>query len=169
MKILTKIKEALMPKNEELIEAVDDEQVDVEDTDSEQEPAKTFRPITTQEELDRIIKARLARVKPGDAALKFKADEAEARATKAEARLTEIEAERARAKHVSEVARRYDIPEDVLETIPDDRLENYAVRAAPFFQEQCVQTLPVVVTEGSYIPPVGITPPDFLREALEAR
>jgi hypothetical protein len=172
MKVLDRIKEALMPKDRETKEATeatiaDDGHVE----DAGQEPAGAFTPPATQEELDRIIKGRLERVKKkhGDYSdLKLKADEAEARAATAEARLAEVEAERHRAGRIAEAARRHDIPEGILETVADDQVDSYAARVAPIMRGLRARTsLPVILSEGGYVPPTGTGPRDFIREALD--
>jgi hypothetical protein len=140
------------------------------------EKTRRFKPITTQEELDRIVGRRVTNLKSRysdyddlkDRTTKAEArtSAAERRAEEAEVKLLGIEAEKARTSRISEVAKRYDIPAGILETISDDELEGYAETIAPILHEHREKAaLPVVVSEGSYIPDVSMTQ-DPLRELL---
>jgi hypothetical protein len=140
------------------------------------EETRRFKPITTQEELDRIVGRRVTNLKSRYSDyddIKGRATSAEARATdaeerlsKAEAKLSEIEAVRVRANTIEELAACFDIPVGILETISDDELEGYAETIAPILHKHRKKAaLPVVVSEGSYIPDVSMTQ-DPLRELL---
>ena len=118
-----------------------------EETQAQEQPGdEGFKPITSQEALDAIVKERVARERRKYAdydELKAKAEQydkaaeadkselekATARAERAEARARAYEAERARAEAVAEVARETGVDPDVLALTRGDTAEELAANA----------------------------------------
>ncbi|ETO96816.1 MULTISPECIES: hypothetical protein [Bacteria] len=116
-----------------------------------QAPAPTagrhaFTPITTQEELDKVIGARLAREREKFADY----DDLKAAASKlaeAEARLSQIDAQAALDKIRNDVAQEVGVPADLLRGSTKDELAAHASALAAALKAR--PSVPVIPTQGA--------------------
>lgn len=119
-----------------------------EATDTQAAPADrhAFTPITTQEELDKVIGARLAREREKFADY----DDLKAAASKladAEARLAQIDAQAALEKIRNDVAQEAGVPADLLRGSNKDELTAHASALAEALQAR--PSVPVIPTQGA--------------------
>lgn len=133
-----------------------------EATDTQAAPADrhTFTPITTQEDLDKVIGARLARERDKYADY----DDLKAAASKladAEARLAQIDAQAALDKIRSEVAQEVGVPADLLRGSTKDELAAHAAALAEALQAR--PSVPVIPTQGAT---PGVSDADSARRAF---
>lgn len=106
----------------------------------------TFTPITTQEELDKVIGARLAREREKFADY----DDLKAAASKladAEARLAQIDAQAALDKIRNDVAQEAGVPAGLLRGSTKDELAAHASALAEALKAQT--SVPVIPTQGA--------------------
>lgn len=106
----------------------------------------TFTPITTQEDLDKVIGARLARERDKYADY----DDLKAAASKladAEARLAQIDAQAALDKIRNDVAKEAGVPADLLRGSTKDELTAHASALAEALQAR--PSVPVIPTQGA--------------------
>ncbi len=106
----------------------------------------TFTPITTQEELDKVIGARLAREREKFADY----DDLKAAASKladAEARLAQIDAQAALDKIRNDVAQEAGVPAGLLRGSTKDELAAHASALAEALKAQ--PSVPVIPTQGA--------------------
>lgn len=106
----------------------------------------TFTPITTQEELDKVIGARLAREREKFADY----DDIKAAASKladAEARLAQIDAQAALDKIRNDVAQEAGVPAGLLRGSTKDELAAHASALAEALKAQ--PSVPVIPTQGA--------------------
>lgn len=106
----------------------------------------TFTPITTQEELDKVIGARLAREREKFADY----DDLKAAASKladAEARLAQIDAQAALDKIRNDVAQEAGVPAGLLRGSTKDELAAHASALAEALKAQ--PSVPVIPTQGT--------------------
>lgn len=106
----------------------------------------TFTPITTQEDLDKVIGARLAREREKYADY----DDLKAAASKladAEARLAQIDAKAALDKIRNDVAQEAGVPADLLRGATKDELAAHAAALAEALKER--PSVPVIPTQGA--------------------
>lgn len=106
----------------------------------------TFTPITTQEELDKVIGARLARERDKYADY----DDLKAAASKladAEARLAQIDAQAAIDKIRNDVAQEAGVPADLLRGSTKDELAAHASALAEALKAR--PSVPVIPTQGA--------------------
>lgn len=106
----------------------------------------TFTPITTQEELDKVIGARLAREREKYADY----DDLKAAASKladAEARLSQIDAQAALEKIRNDVAQEAGVPADLLRGSNKDELTAHASALAEALKAR--PSVPVIPTQGA--------------------
>lgn len=133
-----------------------------EATDTQAAPADrhTFTPITAQEDLDKVIGARLARERDKYADY----DDLKAAASKladAEARLAQIDAQAALDKIRSEVAQEVGVPADLLRGSTKDELAAHAAALAEALQAW--PSVPVIPTQGAT---PGVSDADSARRAF---
>ena len=105
-----------------------------------------FTPITTQEDLDKVIGARLAREREKYADY----DDLKAAASKladAEARLAQIDAKAALDKIRDDVAKQAGVPADLLRGSTKDELTEHASALAEVLQAR--PSVPVIPTQGA--------------------
>lgn len=105
-----------------------------------------FTPIKTQEDLDKVIGARLAREREKFADY----DDLKAAASKladAEARLSQIDAQAARDKIRNEVAQEVGVPADLLRGSTKDELAAHASALAEALKAR--PSVPVIPTQGA--------------------
>lgn len=105
-----------------------------------------FTPITTQEDLDKVIGARLARERDKYADY----DDLKAAASKlaeAEARLAQIDAQAALDKIRNDVAKEAGVPADLLRGSTKDELTTHASALAAALKAQ--PSVPVIPTQGA--------------------
>jgi len=105
-----------------------------------------FTPITTQEDLDKVIGARLARERDKYADY----DDLKAAASKladAEARLAQIDAQAALEKIRNDVAQEAGVPADLLRGSTKDELTAHAAALAEALQAR--PSVPVIPTQGA--------------------
>lgn len=105
-----------------------------------------FTPITTQEDLDKVIGARLARERDKYADY----DDLKAAASKladAEARLAQIDAQAALDKIRNDVAKEAGVPADLLRGSTKDELTAHASALAAALKAQ--PSVPVIPTQGA--------------------
>lgn len=105
-----------------------------------------FTPITTQEELDKVIGARLAREREKFADY----DDLKAAASKlaeAEARLSQIDAQAALDKIRNDVAQEVGVPADLLRGSTKDELAAHASALAEALKAR--PSVPVIPTQGA--------------------
>lgn len=105
-----------------------------------------FTPITTQEDLDKVIGARLARERNKYADY----DDLKAAASKladAEARLAQIDAQAALDKIRNDVAKEAGVPADLLRGSTKDELTTHASALAAALKAQ--PSVPVIPTQGA--------------------
>lgn len=119
-----------------------------EATDTQAAPADrhAFTPITTQEDLDKVIGARLAREREKYADY----DDLKAAAGKladAEARLAQIDAKAALDKIRDDVAKQAGVPADLLRGSTKDELTAHASAIAEVLQAR--PSVPVIPTQGA--------------------
>ena len=119
---------------------------EVPDTQATSTDRHTFTPITTQEDLDKVIGARLAREreKYGDY------DDLKAAASKladAEARLAQIDAQAALDKIRNDVAKEAGVPADLLRGSTKDELAAHASALAEALKAR--PSVPVIPTQGA--------------------
>ena len=117
-------------------------------TDTQAAPADrhAFTPITTQEELDKVIGARLARERDKYADY----DDLKAAASKladAEARLAQIDAQAALDKIRNDVAQEAGVPAGLLRGSTKDELAAHASALAEALKAQ--PSVPVIPTQGA--------------------
>ena len=106
----------------------------------------TFTPITTQEELDKVIGARLAREREKFADY----DDLKAAASKladAEARLSQIDAQAELDKIRNDVAQEVGVPADLLRGSTKDELAAHASALAEALKAR--PSVPVIPTQGA--------------------
>lgn len=106
----------------------------------------TFTPITTQEDLDKVIGARLAREREKFADY----DDLKAAASKlaeAEARLSQIDAQAALDKIRNDVAQEVGVPADLLRGSTKDELAAHASALAEALKAR--PSVPVIPTQGA--------------------
>lgn len=106
----------------------------------------TFTPITTQEDLDKVIGARLAREREKYADY----DDLKAAASKlaeAEARLSQIDAQTALDKIRNDVAKEAGVPADLLRGATKDELTAHASALAEALKAR--PSVPVIPTQGA--------------------
>lgn len=106
----------------------------------------TFTPITTQEDLDKVIGARLAREREKFADY----DDLKAAASKlaeAEARLSQIDAQAALDKIRNDVAQEVGVPADLLRGSTKDELTAHASALAEALKAR--PSVPVIPTQGA--------------------
>ena len=106
----------------------------------------TFTPITTQEDLDKVIGARLAREREKYADY----DDLKAAASKladAEARLAQIDAQAALDKIRNDVAQEAGVPADLLRGATKDELAAHAAALAEALKAR--PSVPVIPTQGA--------------------
>ena len=106
----------------------------------------TFTPITTQEELDKVIGARLAREREKFADY----DDLKAAASKladAEARIAQIDAQAALDKIRNDVAQEAGVPADLLRGSTKDELAAHASALAEALKAR--PSVPVIPTQGA--------------------
>lgn len=119
-----------------------------EAADNQAAPAErhTFTPITTQEDLDKVIGARLARERDKYADY----DDLKAAASKladAEARLAQIDAQAALDKIRNDVAKEAGVPADLLRGSTKDELAAHASALAEALKAR--PSVPVIPTQGA--------------------
>lgn len=117
-------------------------------TETQAAPADrhAFAPITTQEELDKVIGARLARERDKYADY----DDLKAAASKlaeAEARLSQIDAQAALDKIRNDVAQEAGVPADLLRGSTKDELTAHASALAEALKAR--PSVPVIPTQGA--------------------
>lgn len=117
-------------------------------TDTQAAPAErpAFTPITTQEDLDKVIGARLARERDKYADY----DDLKAAASKladAEARLAQIDAQAALEKIRNDVAQEAGVPADLLRGSNKDELTAHASALAEALKAR--PSVPVIPTQGA--------------------
>ena len=119
-----------------------------------------FKPITTQEDLDKVIGARLARERDKYADY----DDLKAAASKladAEARLAQIDAQAALDKIRNDVAQEAGVPADLLRGSTKDELAAHAAALAEALQAR--PSVPVIPTQGAT---PGVSEADSARRAF---
>ena len=119
-----------------------------------------FTPITTQEDLDKVIGARLARERDKYADY----DDLKAAASKlaaAEARLAQIDAQAALDKIRNDVAQEAGVPADLLRGSTKDELAAHAAALAEALQAR--PSVPVIPTQGAT---PGVSEADSARRAF---
>nr|DAR23814.1 MAG TPA: Major head protein [Caudoviricetes sp.] len=119
-----------------------------------------FTPITTQEDLDKVIGARLARERDKYADY----DDLKAAASKladAEARLAQIDAQAALDKIRNDVAQEAGVPADLLRGSTKDELAAHAAALAEALQAR--PSVPVIPTQGAT---PGVSEADLARRAF---
>lgn len=117
-------------------------------TDTQAAPAErpAFTPITTQEDLDKVIGARLARERDKYADY----DDLKAAASKladAEARLAQIDAQAALDKIRNDVAQEAGVPAELLRGSTKDELTAHATALAEALKAR--PSVPVIPTQGA--------------------
>lgn len=120
----------------------------------------TFTPITTQEDLDKVIGARLAREREKYADY----DDLKAAASKladAEARLAQIDAQAALDKIRNDVAQEAGVPADLLRGSTKDELTAHAAALAEALKAR--PSVPVIPTQGAT---PGVSDADSARRAF---
>lgn len=133
-----------------------------ETTDTKAAPGDrhAFTPITTQEDLDKVIGARLAREREKYADY----DDLKAAASKladAEARLAQINAQAALDKIRNDVAKEAGVPADLLRGSTKDELAAHASALAAALKAQ--PSVPVIPTQGMT---PGVSDADSARRAF---
>ena len=116
------------------------------DTQTAAADRHAFTPITTQEDLDKVIGARLARERDKYADY----DDLKAAASKlaeAEARLAQIDAQAALDKIRNDVAQEAGVPADLLRGSTKDELTAHASALAEALKER--PSVPVIPTQGA--------------------
>ncbi len=116
------------------------------DTQAPSADRHAFTPITTQEDLDKVIGARLARERDKYADY----DDLKAAASKladAEARLAQIDAQAALDKIRDDVAKEAGVPADLLRGSTKDELTAHASALAEALQAR--PSVPVIPTQGA--------------------
>lgn len=119
-----------------------------------------FTPITTQEDLDKVIGARLAREREKYADY----DDLKAAASKladAEARLAQLDAKAALDKIRDDVAKQAGVPADLLRGSTKDELTAHASALAEVLQAR--PSVPVIPTQGAT---PGVSDADSARRAF---
>ncbi len=119
-----------------------------------------FTPITTQEDLDKVIGARLAREREKYADY----DDLKAAARKlaeAEARLTQIDAQAALDKIRNDVAKEAGVPADLLRGSTKEELAAHAAALAEVLKAH--PSVPVIPTQGAT---PGVSDADSARRAF---
>lgn len=119
---------------------------EVTDTQAAPGDRHTFTPITTQEDLDKVIGARLARERDKYADY----DDLKAAASKladAEARLAQIDAKAALDKIRNDVAQEAGVPADLLRGSTKDELTAHASALAEALKAR--PSVPVIPTQGA--------------------
>ena len=116
------------------------------DTQAQTADRHAFTPITTQEDLDKVIGARLAREREKYADY----DDLKAAASKlaeAEARLSQIDAQAALDKIRNDVAQEVGVPADLLRGSTKDELTAHASALAEALKAR--PSVPVIPTQGA--------------------
>lgn len=119
---------------------------EVPDTQAAPAERPAFTPITTQEDLDKVIGARLAREREKFADY----DDLKAAASKlaeAEARLSQIDAQAALDKIRNDVAQEVGVPADLLRGSTKDELAAHASALAEALKAR--PSVPVIPTQGA--------------------
>lgn len=119
---------------------------EVTDTQAPAAERHAFTPITTQEDLDKVIGARLAREREKFADY----DDLKAAASKlaeAEARLSQIDAQAALDKIRNDVAQEVGVPADLLRGSTKDELTAHASALAEALKAR--PSVPVIPTQGA--------------------
>lgn len=127
---------------------------------------REFSPITTQEEFDRRIKARIKRLEDKHdaelSALKGSLDAEKERADEAEAALHEKDAEAQAEAWRKEVSEASGVPADVLRGSTKEELEAHAEAMKPYFEKEAAP----VVDAGEPSDDESGTTGDWLRDAI---
>lgn len=116
------------------------------DTQAASDDRHAFTPITSQEDLDKVIGARLAREREKFADY----DDLKAAASKladAEARLSQIDAQAALDKIRNDVAKEAGVPADLLRGSTKDELATHASALAEALKAR--PSVPVIPTQGA--------------------
>lgn len=127
-------------------EATEEATTEATDTQTAAADRNAFTPITTQEDLDKVIGARLARERDKYADY----DDLKAAASKladAEARLAQIDAQAALDKIRNDVAQEAGVPADLLRGATKDELAAHAAALAEALKAQ--PSVPVIPTQGA--------------------
>jgi hypothetical protein len=140
--------------------ATDAAATEAPDTQAAPADRHAFTPITTQEELDKVIGARLAREREKYADY----DDLKAAASKladAEARLAQLDAKAALDKIRDDVAKEAGVPADLLRGSNKDELAAHASALAEALKAR--PSVPVIPTQGAT---PGVSDADSARRAF---